>query len=290
MNGEVLRFHKAVIATGGYPSLIRMRGLEELNELNMFPGDKPRPYVMTNETFFNMTEQPKKLIVIGPGVVGLEMAQSMQRLGTDVTVVGRSGRVLPKEDLDHSEIIKSQLEKDGVTFRLSVCEYVSIELTGTILDNNLPELSLKFKEREVDGKWGVINEPLVDAVLVATGRLPNVTGMGFEEAGVEYDGRIGVKVNDRLQTSNSKIFAAGDCCSTFKFTHGKCCVRWIVRCLCIPNSLPMSVSLVAAADFMARTVIRNALFFGKDKMSSLLIPYVSNVFGRSSVHCQSSTG
>ena len=98
-------------------------------------------------------------------------------------------------------------------------------------------MKLGTKTKEVDGKWGVINELLVDAVLVATGRLPNVTGMGLEEAGVEYDGRIGVKVNDRLQTSNSKIFAAGDCCSTFKFTHGKCCVRWIVRCLCIPNSL-----------------------------------------------------
>ncbi|KAL7532121.1 hypothetical protein ACHAXR_004452, partial [Thalassiosira sp. AJA248-18] len=247
VNGTVLRFNKAVIATGGYPSLIPMPGLKELNGLNMYPGQNLRPYVMTNETFFNMTEQPKKLVVIGPGVIGLEMAQAMQRLGTDTVVLGRSGRILPKEDLDHSTIIQSQLEKDGITFKLSVKEYVSIELTGKVLDNDLPEISFKIRE-EVGGEK-VITEILVDAVLVASGRRPNVTGMDLEAAGVEYDSRVGIKVNDKLQSTNSKIFSAGDCCSTFKFTH--------------------------AADFMARTVIRNALFFGKDKMSNLLIPYAT---------------
>jgi len=247
VNGEVLRFNKAVIATGGYPSLIPMQGLEELNALNTHPGDGPRPYVMTNETFFNMTKQPTALAVIGPGVIGLEMAQSMQRLGTAVTVMGRSGRILPKEDLDHSKIIQNQIEKDGVAFKLSVSEYISIEMSGKVLDNGLPEMKFKIRE-EINGEK-VITEMLVDAVLVATGRRPNVTGMDLEAAGVEYDSRVGIKVNDRLQTTNSKIFSAGDCCTTFKFTH--------------------------AADFMARTVIRNALFFGKDKMSNLLIPYAT---------------
>ena len=184
VNGKILRFHKAVIATGGYPSLIPIPGLEMLNALNMYPGDKPRPYVMTNETFFNMTKQPKTLLVIGPGVIGLEMAQSMQRLGTEVTVMGRSGRVLPKEDLDHSEIIRSQLEKDGVAFNLSVSEYVSIELTGKVLDNGLPELLFKIRE-EVDGEK-VVYELLVYNVLIATTHRPNVTDMDLEAAGVEY--------------------------------------------------------------------------------------------------------
>ena len=166
------------------------------------------------------------LVVIGPGVIGLEMAQAMQRLGTAVTVMGRSGRVLPKEDLDHSKIVQSQLEKDGVTFKLSVKEYVSIELTGKVLDNGLPEMSFKIQE-EVNGEK-MIKEMLIDAVLIATGRRPNVTGMYLEDAGVEYDSRIGIKVNDKLQTTNSKIFSAGDCCSTFKFTHGKT-LFWILE-------------------------------------------------------------
>jgi len=248
VNGQVLNFHKAVIATGGGPSLIPMKGLKELHASNLNPGDGiPRPYVMTNESFFNMTVQPKKLVVIGPGVIGLEMAQSMQRLGTQVSVLGRSGRVLPKEDDDHASIIQNQMEKEGVEFKLSVTEYVSVELTGKITSNGLPEMLFKIKEK-VDGEE-VVTEMVVDAVLVATGRRPNVNGMDLEAAGVEYDTRAGIKVNYRLQTTNSKVFAAGDCCSTFKFTH--------------------------AADFMARTVIRNALFFGKDKMSSLLIPYAT---------------
>jgi len=196
-----------------------MKGLEELHALNNQPGNAPRPYVMTNETFFNMTVQPNNLVVVGPGVIGLEMAQSMQRLGTQVAVLGRSGRVLPKEDLDHSNIIKSQLEKEGVDFKLSVTEYISTELTGTILDNGLPEMSFKVKEK-VDGAE-VVTEMLVDAVLIATGRRPNVNGMNLEAAGVDHDNRVGIMVNDRLQSSNPKVYAAGDCCSTFKFTHGK---------------------------------------------------------------------
>jgi len=202
-------------------------------------------YVMTNETFFNMTKQPKKLVVIGPGVIGMEMAQSMQRLGTQVTVMGRSGRVLPKEDEDHASIVQSELEKDGVEFRLSVTEYISVELTGNAVDG-LPEMSFKIKEKGSD----TITELIVDAILVATGRRPNVSGMDLDNAGVDYDVRKGILVNDKLQTSNAKIYSAGDCCSTpFKFTH--------------------------AADFMARAVIRNALFFGKEKMSNLLIPYAT---------------
>ena len=245
VNGKVLHFNKAVIATGGYPSLIPMPGLKELHNLNTNPGNEPRPYVMTNETFFNMTEQPKKLVVIGPGVIGMEMAQSMQRLGTQVTVLGRSGRVLPKEDEDHASMVQNQLEKDGVEFRLSVTEYLSVELTGNLVDG-LPEMSFKIKERGGDS----VTELIVDAILVATGRQPNVSGMELETANVEYDARKGILVNDKLQTTNPKIYSAGDCCSTaFKFTH--------------------------AADFMARVVIRNTLFFGKEKMSNLLIPYAT---------------
>lgn len=84
--------------------------------------------------------------------------------------------------------------------------------------------------------------------------------------------RVGVKVNDKLQTSNSRIFAAGDCCSSFKFTHGKRRWKYLKDFLTVAFT---HYPAFAAADFMARIVIRNALFFGSDKMSNLLIPYVS---------------
>merc|ERR1712176_1514506 len=103
--------------------------------------DEAKPIVTTNETFFNMTKQPKRLAVIGAGVIGMELAQSMQRLGTDVTVFGRSGKVLPKEDEDMAAIVKEQMIKDGVSFKLSVSEYKGIVLNGKVLDNGYPEMA-----------------------------------------------------------------------------------------------------------------------------------------------------
>jgi pyruvate/2-oxoglutarate dehydrogenase complex dihydrolipoamide dehydrogenase (E3) component len=248
VNGKTLHFKRAVIATGGYPTLIPMDGLKELHAkaTSLDSTDEPRPLVMTNETFFNMTKQPKNLVVIGAGVIGMELAQAMVRLGSTVTVMGRSGKVLPKEDQDMAEIVKQQLIKDGVQFRLSVAKYCSIKLTGNILDDNgYPQMEMTVQEKDKSEPTLII----CDALLVAAGRRPNVTGMDLELAKVEYDTKKGLIVNDKLQTTNSRIYGVGDCCSEFKFTH--------------------------AADFMARTVIRNALFFGKGKMSDLLIPYAT---------------
>lgn len=247
VNGRTLKFKRAVIATGGYPSLFPMPGLKELHAKATDwkgNGSEPRPLVMTNETIFNLTKAPKNFVVVGAGVIGLEMAQSLQRLGVPTTVLGRSGGILPKEDEDLALIVKEQMEKDGVTFRLNVKEYSKIELTGRVLDNGYPEMKMSLVDKD-----GTAYELVCDALLIATGRRPNVTGMDLELAKVEYDDKKGIVVNDRLQTTNSRIYSCGDCCSEYKFTH--------------------------AADFMARAVIRNALFLGKEKMSSLLIPYAT---------------
>jgi pyruvate/2-oxoglutarate dehydrogenase complex dihydrolipoamide dehydrogenase (E3) component len=246
VNGQTLNFKKAIIATGGYPTLIPMEGLKELHDQNTSTESNPvvRPLVMTNETFFNMTKQPKHLVVIGAGVIGMELSQAMQRLGTQTIVLGRSGRVLPKEDDDMAAIVKQQMIDDGVTFRLSVKEYVKIELTGNTSESGNPEMAMIIMENGNSEPTTLI----CDAVLVAAGRLANVTGMDLEKANVKYTPE-GLVVNDKLQTTNSKVYGVGDVCSKFKFTH--------------------------AADFMARAVIRNSLFFGKEKMSNLLIPYAT---------------
>lgn len=245
VNGKTLRFKKAVIATGGFPALPNIEGLRELHDRSVARKDStPHTAVMTNESFFNMSALPKRLCVIGTGVIGMEMAQAMQRLGSQVTMFGRSGNVLPKEDEDLALIIKGEMEKEGVLFQLKVEKYVGVAVSGKVSEEGYEELRMITIE---DG--GVEKEYLFDAMLVSTGRKPNVANLNLEVAGVEYDTKIGLKVNDMLQTTNSKIFGVGDCCSAFKFTH--------------------------AADFMARMVIRNALFFGKDKMSNLLIPYAT---------------
>lgn len=133
---------------------------------------------MTNETFFNMEVQPKSLLVVGPGVIGVELAQAMQRLGTSVTLLGRSGRVLHKEDEDHAALIQNSLQRDGVKLKLFVSEYISVKLTGNILDNGLPEISFTF--REIVNGENTITTMLIDALLIATGRRPNVTGKSTE--------------------------------------------------------------------------------------------------------------
>ena len=247
VNGKTLTFKRAVVATGGYPALLPIAGLKELHD-KATAWENPlehRPIVMTNETVFNLTKQPKNMLVIGAGVIGLELAQAMQRLGTSVTVLGRSGRVLPKEDEDLAQVVKDQMIKDGVDFKLAVGEYKKLDLTGTILDNGYPEMKLTVQEKGKDG----LAEFVFDALLVAAGRRPNVTGMDLEAAKIEYDVKKGLSINDKLQTTNPRVYGVGDCCSEFKFTH--------------------------AADFMARAVIRNALFLGKEKMSNLLIPYAT---------------
>jgi pyruvate/2-oxoglutarate dehydrogenase complex dihydrolipoamide dehydrogenase (E3) component len=175
----------------------------------------------------------------------MELAQAMQRLGTNVTVLGRSGNVLPKEDQDMAQFVKQQMMNDGIEFRLSVENYKGIKLTGNVLQNGYPEMEITIVEKGGSGETKVV----FDALLIAAGRRPNVTGMDLELAKVEYDTKKGLIVSDKLQTTNPRVFGVGDCCSEFKFTH--------------------------AADFMARTVIRNALFFGKGKMSDLLIPYAT---------------
>lgn len=242
VNGKILEFKKAVIATGGTANIPRIDGLADLDAENRAEGDD-KPCVVTNDTFFNMTVQPRTLGVIGTGVVGMELGQAMQRLGTQVTMFGRSGSVLSKEDADLAETVKAQLASDGVRFSLNVAEYKSAKKTGTIAPNGYPELMLTTVE---DGE---VHEYRFDAILVAAGRRPNVTGMDLEKAKVEYDQKVGLKVNDQLNTTNPRIYGVGDCCSAFKFTH--------------------------AADFMARMVVRNALFLGTNKMSNLLIPYAT---------------
>jgi pyruvate/2-oxoglutarate dehydrogenase complex dihydrolipoamide dehydrogenase (E3) component len=130
-------------------------------------------------------------------------------------------------------VVAKSLDRDGVNL-LPGCEVTRVELRGA-------DRVLFVKAA------GGVQEVPVDAILVAAGRVSNVDGLGLEAAGVEYDLRAGVRVDDRLRTTNTRVFAAGDVCSRFQFTH--------------------------AADAMARVVIRNALFRGRARVSRLVIPW-----------------
>jgi len=218
-----LEFKRAVIATGARAQAPPIPGLDQVEYL-------------TNESIFSLTELPRRLGVIGAGPIGCEMAQTFAHFGSEVFLVESTHGILPREDQDAAEIVKSSMVKDGVNF-LCCGRNTKIE-PG---ESGRVRLTLDSHDRQYD--------EAVDKLLVAVGRAPNVEGLGLEAVGVEFDPRGGVKVNDRLQTANPNIYAAGDICSPYKFTH--------------------------AADFMARIVIQNSLFKGRAKASALTIPWAT---------------
>ena len=222
VGGTELNYHTAVIATGARASAPLIPGLPDV------------PY-LTNETLFSLTELPKRLAVIGAGPIGCEMAQSFARFGSEVFMVEAMPGILPREDADASAIVRERMKRDGV--KVLCC--------GKDLKLSQGEGGTVRLIVESEGKGYDLT---VDKLLVAVGRAPNVEGLNLEAVGVLYD-KKGIKVDDHLRTANKRIFAAGDICSPYQFTH--------------------------TADFMARIVLQNALFFGRKKASGLTIPWAT---------------
>ena len=220
VDGRQLRFRRAVIATGARAMPLPIPGLAEAGYL-------------TNETVFSLTELPERLAIIGAGPIGCEMAQAFARFGSQVTLLEVMPQILIREDKDAAALIQDALIRDGVSLVLG-CQITGVERDGrgTVL------------QVEKDEQRQAIS---VDAVLLGVGRAPNVEGLNLEAVGVDFDTRQGVKVDDRLQTTNPRIYAAGDICSPYKFTH--------------------------MADALARIVIQNTLFVGRAKASALTVPW-----------------
>ena len=183
---------------------------------------------------FGLTERPRRLLIIGAGPIGCELSQAFARLGTEVVLFDRSPRVLPNDDPDGSGVVERALTHDGVRLELGT-EVVGVRRHGEAV-------VVCFRRSSNDPA----EESEGDRLLVATGRMPTVSGLDVEKGSVQA-GPEGVVVDDRLRTSNHRVYAAGDVCSRFQFTH--------------------------AADAMARIAVQNALFFGRRKASALTIPW-----------------
>ena len=219
---QTLHFSKALIATGSRPFVLPIPGLEEVGYL-------------TNETVFDLTEQPRRLAVIGAGPIGSELAQAFQRLGTAVCLLDIAPQILPREDTDAAELVQQSLVRDGVQLLLGV------KVARVARENGQKVL---FYERE-----GQTQSVVVDEILLAVGRRPTVDGLNLEGVGVAYSGK-GVQVNDYLQTTNPRIYAAGDAAVPYQFTH--------------------------VAGQTGAIVVQNALFPApKRKFSALTIPWVT---------------
>ncbi len=226
VNNMQLRFKKAVIATGARAADPQITGLAEAGYL-------------TNETVFSLTDRPKRLAVIGGGPIGCELAQAFHRLSCEVTLLHKNPHLLDREDADAAEIVQQKFLREGLILVLG-CAIAQVEKTAT-------GKVIHYQQN------GINSQIEVDEILVGAGRSPNIESLNLESVGVDYDKRKGVIVNDYLQTTNPRIFAAGDICMNWKFTH--------------------------AADAAARIVIKNTLFspfgLGKSKLSDLVMPWVT---------------
>ncbi len=216
-----LAFSKAVIATGARAAAPPIPGLDST------------PY-LTNESLFTLTELPESLVIIGAGPIGCEMAQSFARLGSRVELVEAAPRILPREDSDVATLVHQSLELSGVTIHVQA----AVSGVSGSAENGV---SVQFQspsgeDLSVDGRQ----------LLVAIGRKPNLEGLDLENAGVTAHAR-GIQVNDYLQTSNRRVFAAGDVASPYQFTH--------------------------MAEATASLVVQNALFLRTGKTSRLTVPW-----------------
>ena len=221
VDGQTLRFRKAVIAAGGRPHVPDVPGMPETGFL-------------TNETIFSLTERPGHLLVLGGGPIGCELAQAFRRLGSQVTVVTMDPHFLPREDADAAEILDKRFHDEGIRFHFN---------------SILTQVEKAGGRKRVTIDQGGADEQItldVDEILVAAGRVPNVESLNLEAAGVAYDER-GVRVSAQLRTTNRRVYAVGDICLPFKFTH---------------------VSGTSGA-----LAIQNALFRGRKKWTDLVVPW-----------------
>ncbi len=217
VNGRDLTARAFVISTGSRPKVPPIEGIEEAGFL-------------TNEQVFSLKERPDSLAVIGAGPIGCELGQAFHRLGSQVTMISSRDHILPKEDPEAALVVEQQLEADGI---------------------HLLRGARAQKVEVIDGKkhlWIGDEKVVVDEILVSSGRVPNVNSLNLEAAGVQYNEK-GLLVNQKLQTSNKRIYGCGDVIGGYQFTH--------------------------VAGYEAGVVIQNALFFPSAKADYRVIPWAT---------------
>lgn len=222
VDGQRLTFAKAITATGSRPKVPKVPGLAEAEFL-------------TSESVFNLSTRPPRLAILGGGPIGCELAQAFVRLGSHVTLLQKGPRLLPREEPEISDLLR------GVLMR----ERIDVQLNANVerVENGAGTKTIRF--RSSDGSRSVE----VDAILVAIGRAPRIDGLELGSAGVVATAK-GITVDDHLRTSNPRIFAAGDVCLPWQFTH--------------------------MADASARLALQNALLLPgpfRRRLSRLIVPW-----------------
>jgi pyruvate/2-oxoglutarate dehydrogenase complex dihydrolipoamide dehydrogenase (E3) component len=220
VGGACLSFKKAMIATGSRPKPVSIPGLSECGFIHAADG-------------FKLTALPQSILVIGGGPGGCEGAQMFARLGARTIIAMTEPLFLPKEERDAAHMVSDALAQDGVEIHLNT-RAAKARIEG----------GRKVVDLVNDGDVTTVT---VDDIFVGTGREPVVDGLDLDKVGIAYSAEAGIEVDDFLQTTNPKVYAAGDVCLEHKFT--------------------------TTAYASGRLVVRNALFLGRRRMRSLTIPW-----------------
>lgn len=216
--GQVIRARRFVVATGSRAFVPPIPGINET------------PY-LTNESIFENRTFPAHLIVIGGGPIGMEMAHAHARLGSKVTLLeGRA--IMPKDDPEAVAVVRAAVMRDGVSLR----EGATVTAVGKTASGVFAAIKTEKGDERIEGTH----------ILVAAGRVPNVDGLGLEDAGIKYTKR-GIEVDSGLITTNRRVFAIGDVAGGLQFTH--------------------------VAGYHAGLVIRRALFWVPAKNETRAIPW-----------------
>ncbi len=199
VNGETLVTRNIVVATGGSPFVPPIPGLDQVEYL-------------TSHNLWNLTTQPKRLVVLGGGPIGCELTQAFSRLGTEVTQVEREEKIMGREDPDVADAVLDRFVAEGIN--------VLVKTNAVAVEVNNGEKALIC---ERDGEK--ISVPF-DEIIIAVGRRPNTSGFGLEELGVELAPNGTIDVNEHLQTNFPNIYAVGDVAGPYQFTHTAAHQAW----------------------------------------------------------------
>ena len=251
-----LKSKKFVITTGSRPTAPHIPGIDSVDYLD-------------SENVWELDQLPERLMVIGAGPIGVELGQAFHRLGSKVTIVQRSDRILTKEDPEVSEKMLNYLREDGVEILLNT-NPVQIDRIKPLLSEELnPDIAVwgpqntttseEYRVRLKAADTGDEREIGVDRILIAAGRKPNIEGLKLEKIGVKLKKR-GIEVNNKLQTPVRNIYAAGDVIGHYLFTHVAAFqATQIVRNICFPGSSAIDYSVVPWTTFCDPEVARCGL-------------------------------
>ncbi len=234
---RILKSKKFVISTGSRPLAPSIPGLESCDYLD-------------SENVWDLEEFPQRLLVVGAGPIGIEMGQAFHRLGSDVTIAQRSGRILSKEDEDVSERMLHYLSSEGINIRLNT-NIEKFEKQNDVIKVTFSELQSTSSNQSEEQEF--------DNVLIAAGRTPNIEGLELGKIGVQVE-KNGIVVNDQLQTHVKHIFAAGDVIGHYLFTHVAAFqAQLLVRNFLLPFSKKINYSVVPWTTFCDPEIARCGL-------------------------------